>query len=451
MPSVLVVAFDFPPAATVGVHRTLRMVKYLPRHGWRSAVLTGQPEARGGRRDESLLDQVPRDTTVVRTGLLQPEEIIKNWLRLGRQMPPAARDPAAPQPAGHDPATPPATPPLRRVLADLLFATPDSQAGWLWTAVRAGARLARQQQVDVIYATGPPFTAHLVAQRVARRVGRPLVLDFRDPWSRCPWGPRKPYPLSQRRLGRLEAACVHSAAAVVLNTARLAEEFRRFYRQVPAERFSSIPNGYDPDWATRIATLATRASLPRAPGEPPVLLHPGSLYRRRDPRPVLEAVARLAQAGRPIKFLQLGPCDPEFHAAELAQRLGISSLFEVHPPVPHGDVLARMALAELFLIVQPDTDLQVPGKLFEMLLFHKPVVALAETGETADIIQRFRLGLVAPPTDAEAISQALAGALDRLQQPENADDWSAAMAQFDGARLAGDLASLFNRVAPARH
>ena len=50
----------------------------------------------------------------------------------------------------------------------------------------------RRERVEVIFASGPPFTAHWIARRLADRTGLPLVLDFRDPWTRAPFYPRRP-------------------------------------------------------------------------------------------------------------------------------------------------------------------------------------------------------------------------------------------------------------------
>ena len=63
--------------------------------------------------------------------------------------------------------------------------------------------------------------------------------------------------------------------------------------------------------------------------------------------------------------------------------------------------------ADLLLIVQPDTALQVPGKLYEMLMFRKPIVAVTGDGETADIVRRFEIGAVADLKDPAGIATAI--------------------------------------------
>lgn len=446
---VLMVAYTFPPATSVGVFRVLRFVKYLPERGWQPLVLTVDPAARNERVDPALAAQVPLGTRVERVWPVRPDESLKRWFPfLGRRAKTAAAAARATtgrediEPMSYAPGSIPLT--WRRRIGDLLFATPDDKVGWAWSGWSPACRLIRRERPAVIYATGPPFTAHLLAALASWRTGVPLVLDFRDPWSRCPWGPRKDIPSSQRMLVRLEAWCVRRARRVVLNTERLCQEFRGFYPGEPAEKFLAISNGYDPALAAEVERLTAQPAAAE-PG-PPVLLHPGSLYLKRDPRPVLAALAELKQQGLPVRFVQLGPCDPAFRAAERASELGLADLFRQEPAVPHQQLLGRMHAAQLFLLVQPGTALQIPGKLFEMLLFGKPIVTLTDEGETADLVRQYELGPVArldePREIAAAIRAALAPA-SGVAPPARA----AAVAAFDGRALAQRLADVFEAAA----
>src|SRR5260370_29835694 len=70
---LLLVTFDFPPRRTSGVYRPIALTRYLVANGWHSTVLTVVSRARlSGRNpeDASLLDKLPREVTVVRTGYI---------------------------------------------------------------------------------------------------------------------------------------------------------------------------------------------------------------------------------------------------------------------------------------------------------------------------------------------------------------------------------------------
>jgi len=72
----LVVACNFPPDASVGTMRTLRLVRHLAGSGWDVDVVTLDPEGfrPGTVVDPMLLDKVPAAMTVVRARSLRPFE-----------------------------------------------------------------------------------------------------------------------------------------------------------------------------------------------------------------------------------------------------------------------------------------------------------------------------------------------------------------------------------------
>ena len=93
----------------------------------------------------------------------------------------------------------------RRVLARFGI---DRTVGWITSAARA-CRVLTPDDVDVILASGPSFSVFPLAQRVAERLRRPYVLDYRDLWS---GNLHRPDPTAVRR----EAAVLRSSAAVTI-------------------------------------------------------------------------------------------------------------------------------------------------------------------------------------------------------------------------------------------
>ena len=73
-----------------------------------------------------------------------------------------------------------------------LLQTPDAYWGWLRPAVHAGSRLIQQTRISAIFSSGPPWTSHLVARRLARKFHLPWLADFRDPWAGNPWAKNLP-------------------------------------------------------------------------------------------------------------------------------------------------------------------------------------------------------------------------------------------------------------------
>ncbi|QDT06286.1 D-inositol-3-phosphate glycosyltransferase [Rubripirellula lacrimiformis] len=454
----LIVAFNFPPSATAGVHRTLRFTRFLADSNWHVSVLTSLPDE-DSRLDLALADKIPHSTDVLQVELIRPEDAMKDRIRNLRKADPRNDSASTLRSARQSAGCPVESIPtqsqgrfdrlklplgkLRRQMVELLFAIPDNRVGWKNDAVSKGLEIVHKNKISLVYATAPPFSSLLVGREIARQAGIPLVLDFRDPWTRVPWGPRNKSWLANRWVARLEEKCVRDAAAVILNTDELEQDFVKHYSNLPRERFVTIPNGFDPEIRSRVATYLEEAtSLPQE-NRPFRLLHPGSLYRNRDPRPIVDAIANLKQRNVQVVLEQVGFCDPGFNLQNYAQQRGVADQVEVHPPVPHDQMMRRMAEVDGFVLLQPGTALQVPGKLFEMILFRKPILAICVPGAVSRIVNEFQIGTIADDGNVDSITKAI---LQMIGPDRSQPRWDDVAAEFDGEQLTSRLADVFDRV-----
>jgi hypothetical protein len=89
---------------------------------------------------------------------------------------------------------------------------------------------------------------------------------------------------------------------------------------------------------------------------------------------------------------------------DAASRLGVEGFVEAVPHIPREEVMARLARADVLLLVQWRSELtatEVPGKLYEYLALRKPILALgtAPEGELAGILARTGVGRVVNSVD----------------------------------------------------
>jgi glycosyltransferase involved in cell wall biosynthesis len=419
---VLVVAYDFPPHAAIGTMRTLRVVQTLRERDWDVTVLTGDPSTYlpSTPVDMALLERVPPGVRVVQVRAWRP------WLRLQRALRGAR---AAPPAGGRSDGGAPQRRPVRRHgrlvsalarakdVVDAALTIPDRESGWCVPALVRGVWEARRApRPDVIYSSAPPWTGQLVAAGLQRALRRPWVADFRDPWARAPWrGDRYRFALSAA--GRLERYIVRRADRIVFVAAANRDDFEASYGPAAARRFDVVPNGCDP---MELAGLE-----PDATADAPcfVLLHAGSLYAGRTPVPVLEGVATAIRRGSidPARFrLRFLGTSGVPGLAEACERLGLHDVVECLPRVPREQGLRAMVSASCLLLLQPGHTVSVPGKLYEYLATGRPIVAVAEEGETAEIVRRSGLGVSVRPEDTEGIVRALVWAVERGWVPTQA-------------------------------
>jgi glycosyltransferase involved in cell wall biosynthesis len=443
---VLMLSYVFPPMSSVGGFRAIRFTKYLPQFGWSPLVLAPSTASLDPAQiDPSLESLVPSGTVVVRARVFRPAVRIEKAVRAVRRQfrrwlpgPHEALDASSADTRKNQPAEKRSW--LQRAVRGALtcaFELPDEQIGWLFPALRAGMLLIRKYRPRAIYSSGPPHSTHLIAVALKFLSGLPLAIDLRDPWSRGEW--QRHDASGWRVQGSLERFCVRWSDRVILNTPRLCDDFRGYYGEAHRAKFLAITNGYDPDLLPLAGELLARNVRPCPNGSIRVC-HPGNVYGERNLKSVATAIGRLAKAGCRVTFEQVGTLAHSSSLLEYLRANQWDSYFQIRGRVSHGETLARMAAADVLLVLQPGTSVQVPGKLFEMLPFRKPLVAVTGEGATADIVRQFGLGFVADPGDPEAIAAAILRAGSGGLQAAGNLCREQALGAFDGRRLAGMLA-----------
>ncbi|MCY2967568.1 MAG: glycosyltransferase [Planctomycetota bacterium] len=436
MRRVLLVTTSFPPSKYVGALRIGRFARMLPEFGWDPVVIAGiEPDA--GSPPE-WASQVK----VVRV----PGMFIDK--------------PEAPGDGATEPSksTPLST--AKRLLGpfrslarncwQLVFDTPDKQIRWTRVAREKALQMARECHFDAVVTTGPPHSVQLVGQYLKRQLGIAWIADFRDPWSRHPWGFRVENPWGQRLRPYFERSCVRECDLVILNTDPMRDEFRAAHPKVPSEKFISIANGCDEIMARAVQTMlqsqpVSQPGIPHSRSELVRICHPGSLYHTRDPRPIAEAVGIVRQRGWNVRLEQIGNTSPSFAMEQFLADRNLSDSFILSPPVPQSEVHRRMAESDLLLLLQPGTPLQVPAKLYEMLLFGKPILAVTDEGATADIVNNYGVGVVVRSGNPLSIADALEQLILRKSEITNSNGWERSRIDFDGKTLTSKLAQALDR------
>lgn len=374
MRSVLMISRYFPPMFDVGGKRAYRFARYLPEFGWRAVVLTGR-----------IPSERPSDVTPLRLG---PET------RVERRYEPAwFREPRG-RPSDGTIATPvksaSTNAPARR--RKLLGFPVGPELVLAPHVIREAVKLGRAERVDAVFATSSPYAVLVEGLRVARSLARPLCLDLRDPWTlnffqqgRARWAAA----LDRR----IERRLFEQADRVILNCETTLAAYRELYPHLPVERLAAIRNAFDAD---------ERPATPAAPSGPIRLLHFGNCYGPRRLDTVLRAIAEVRRRNPdapPIVLENLGRVGTA--DLELAAELGLADAFVHGVFVPLAEGLARLAAADLALLVAyGEETLYIPAKLYDYLLARAPIACIAPPGEElARIVEGCKAGRAIAPGD----------------------------------------------------
>lgn len=433
--TVLMIDYLFPPLGGAGAQRTLGYVRHLPAFGWTPIVLT----VRSGEHsvyDASLLERVPKEVTVRRSGSLEPVRLIKALLPAGSPTRSVPGQPSGESSNGWIRMT---ARRLQRLEPWLLF--PDRRLGWLPFAVAEAVSIGRRQRVDVIYSTSTVVTSHLIACILKTLWRVPWVADFQDPWARNA-GYRFPSALHQWIADHLESLIVRKADRVTVTTEPLRDVLQQQHASVPSGKVAVIPMGFDPE------VFAEAHPVRR---EKFTMTHFGNFYGPRSPGPFLTALSECVREdpdlARRVEVLFLGGFDPPLRALteEIITRGGLSEIVRLKGTVPYTTGLQDVVSSDVLLLVTDPGGYgrhHIPSKLYEYLAAGRVILALAPEGAVAGVMRATGAGMLVPPDDVGQIRQAIAslyrrwkeGRLDPRLAPQSVQQftWRALTMAFAG-------------------
>ena len=354
--------------------------------------LQGQP------KDHSLLRQVS-GIDIYRTRVFRPREAV---LSLRDRIWTKPTDPSCNATFAAGPPGPSQRKNHLQNMKDFItfsLSSPDPHIGWLPGAIFRGMGIIKKNKVDVVYATGSPWTSLLIGTALKLLTNKPVVLDFRDPWV------SNPGFMVRSRFFRLlesfmERFVVKSADLIVANTKELEQNFAERYHLSP-NQVCTITNGFE-------AYFDSRPSLEKKFS----LTHAGSLYFSRNPKNLLQAVRQLITEkilnndNFVIYFIGgIAIDDPELKP--LLADPALQKVMHIIPRIPFHEVCEYQRQSDILFLIQPDFPLQVPRKIYENMAFKKPVFAITnQSGATAALVKQEGLGIVVE-NRAEDIADAL--------------------------------------------
>lgn len=362
-----------------------------------------------------------------------------------------------------------------------LFVWPDESIFWVIPAVLAGRRAIRELAPSAIVVFMMPYSSGLAGIALRRLSGLPLILNLDDSPTCTDMHPSFPTRFHFRLARALEDYYARRADAIVYVSARNLEAVRARQPKDVQPRFHLVRYGADLDevatpppakpgfeiayvgamsgWWALIERGSRAGRLHRAYDAWSRLgrFERTALDQQTSSPAVIGAAIHQAVVGHPewtgkVRLTVHGnPYPPELVAQALAA-YGIDDVVAVTGPVPHDEVAAIIAAADLLFLTLPRRIDGSPGgrisaKTYEYLATDRPILAAVPHGENWDYLEdkpgvwlvepddRTRMGEIV----AELASAKFAGAprsFDRSQlRPQLS--YAALATQFEAAVRAG--------------
>lgn len=404
-PHVVFVSYYFPPMGGGGVQRTLKFLKFSDPARVKLSVVTVKPSYFYAD-DPTLAADLPANVQVIRSGSLDPFRLIYLIRTL---LPQKTRNTSENNRESGGK--------IREIVSKIFV--PDSRLLWLPFALLAILKLHRQQPVDAIFATLPPFTAGLVGILAGKLSKIPVVLDYRDGWSNNPYLPQT--GSFQKWLnGKLEQFCLNNATGVVFVNPELERDYVERFLQFKRIPHLTIRNGYDPQDFEHLPQSET-SSQPKQPLEIGVM---GTIYSQGNcPETLLKAISELKMQDKnlaaKLQLTFLGKWTAEFE--EQVAEKGLDDIVRWERYRPHREALLRAAQFDaLALAVDsriPGSRQLTPGRIYEYLALRRPILAMCPVdGDLAHLVKNAKAGEIIEFTDVATIKNCISDWLENHPQ-----------------------------------
>ncbi|WP_248723015.1 glycosyltransferase family 4 protein [Seonamhaeicola sp. ML3] len=354
---VLIITYYWPPAGGPGVQRWLKFVKYLPDYGIEPIVFVPE-NPNYALVDESLVNKIPNGTKVLRFPIKEPYKLARFFSRKNSNT--IAKGVISEQ--------------KNQSLSERImlfvrgnFFIPDARKNWVKPSVEFLSDYISNESIETIITTGPPHSLHLIGMQIKQRLNIKWIADFRDPWTTIGYHKKlKLTKRSQRKHLFLEKSVLNSADQIVATSFTTKSEFSK----LTIKPISVITNGYDYEKIEPV-DLDKKFSI----------AHIGSLLSGRNPENLWKVFADLVSEypnfAKDFQLNFVGTTSGE--VLNSIKSLGLSNYVNNIGYISHYESVIFQRKSQVLLLVEidsKDTKSIIPGKLFEYMISHRPIIAL---------------------------------------------------------------------------
>lgn len=382
---LLYITYVFPPIPYGGTYRALRICRGLIGKNIKCHVITLK-EYSDIPNDYDLLKSVPGSVIVHRAPIIDPwrrYQAIKNkytgkyWFVF-----------------------------INKIVSLMLrFITfPDHMLFWVPFAVFTAIRVIRQERIDTILVSSPPDSSQLIGWVLKKWKKVRWIADFRDPIYGNVAQVSIINPdnfsdkLHKKVLNKYDRFVCSTADVLIANTENHAAQLRSRHGRTNVH---VIRNAYD---------LEELSNSKNDKYGVLTISHVGSIYGNRNPDLLFSAIRQLTSEYMPetlqlqILFIGLGGGT----LRESIKRFEIDEYVKIIEQVAHHSAIEYMCRSHLLLLIKATgkwSQGQIPGKFFEYVGSHNPVLCIGpKNSEVATLIKEGNLGYVVEDDLAEMVS-----------------------------------------------
>lgn len=361
--SALLITDSLPPMSTGGTFRPLSWLKYSTKNKWRVDAITRENDDNNNEETSYLHDQIPQSSTIIRV----PES--------------------------------------NNSISWKLFPRIDGTLTRAIDYFYCIKQALEPQSYNVIIATGPSFHCFVAGYFLSIVYRVPLILDFRDEWTLCPFD----FVEKGKTNSFFEKLCINHASIVFFTTNGHIKNYTNKY-QKNSKKFHLLTNGWEPNdyHHTEQALL----SQTKKEDNQIKLYHVGTLGSWVDPTFFLNTAQNLKCVNWSVDFV--GKIGPSLFKKIKNDHNNLSINFV--GPVPKSDVQRYQSQSDILLLISnPGLEDYIPGKLYDYIAAGKPILVFGVKSESSRIVEMIGAGHFVSNNDTDELASAL---INMAAQPE---------------------------------
>lgn len=387
MKKVLIITYYWPPTGGAGVQRWLKFSKYFREFGWEPIIYTpSNPDF--PINDETLLKDVPKGLTVLKTEITEPYDIYRKIMR--KKKTETVNQGFLSE--GKE----------NSFLQSLMiwvrgnFFIPDARKFWIKPSIEFLSNYIKEHKIDAVISTGPPHSMHLIALGLKEKYNLPWIADFRDPWTGIDfYSQLKLSKYADRKHHQLEFKVLSKADKVVTVSPTCASDLENLGKR----KVNVITNGFDADDFKFTDTLKLLDGF--------LFHHTGALNKDRNPYTLWKVLGDLGKEmpdlKRDLVLKFTGKTDAIVF--ESLKQHGLEGNAQRTEYLPHSEVVKVMSQSPILLLPlnnTPNNKGVLSGKLFEYLAAKRPIFGIGmPDGDAAQILKETQSGTMCDFEDYE--------------------------------------------------
>lgn len=397
---VLMICYYYPPLLDVAVRRSVGFAVNLKKFGWTPYVLSVK------NPDKSVCvlgdEQPPPDISVSYERSIfhlfqffgQVHGFINRILNLFRVN-------------------------LRKNYFREYLCIPDHFIGWIPGSFIAGIKLIRRHKLETIYVSCRPFSAGITGILLKKYTGKPLVLDFRDPFTVEKVKFNQSTKFRKYILKKIEKWMLSKADIFIVTSEETRNAYINCYPWIE-EKSYTIHNGVDLPNINKDFPLANKNTKF-------TIIYAGLYFYTQhewDPEFFFNALNLLKQDdtldSTNFQFIFYG--EGYKGIQEISEKFKIHDLVYSYARIPYQELIPKILSSHLQLL--RTRELAIPAKLFDGIYLNVPFLATIPEGETASLIRKYSpSSYIITEQKPEPVADAIQDAMKRYENNDIFDNY----------------------------